>query len=95
MKTIIALLTTTMLVAGASSAMADQRPTTDDAPDFVGIVQALGFDVPFAWALAPIAVPDNTVEVRNSAVEVRNSTVGARNGTVVVPGQHDFQLGGR
>ena len=88
MKTIIALLTTPMLVAGASSAMADQRRTTDDAPDLMGIVQAFGFDVPFAWALTPIEVPDSTVEVRNS-------TVGVRNNPVAVPRQHDFQLGGR
>jgi hypothetical protein len=87
-KTIIALLTTTMLVAGATSAMADQRQTTDDAPDFMGIVQAFGFDLPFAWAFMPVEAP-------NSTIEVRNSTVGVRNSTVAVPGRQDFQMGGR
>jgi hypothetical protein len=87
-KTIIALVTTTMLVAGATSAMADQRQTTDDAPDFMGIVQAFGFDLPFAWAFMPVEAPNSTVEVHNGAVEVRNSTV-------AVPSQHDFQMDGR
>jgi hypothetical protein len=35
------------------------------------------------------------VEAPNSTIEVRNSTVGVRNSTVAVPGQQDFQMGGR
>jgi uncharacterized protein YpmS len=88
LKTIIALLTATMLVAGATSAMAYDRQATDDAQDFMGIMQAFGFDLPFAWALMPVEAPNSTVEVHNGAVEVRNSTV-------AVPSQHDFQMDGR
>jgi O-glycosyl hydrolase len=63
MKTIITLLATTMLVAGATSAMALDRQATDDALDYATSVQASrGFGGAFASA-----VPG---EVRNSTVNV-------------------------
>jgi hypothetical protein len=43
MKTIITLLTTTMLVAGASSAMAFDRQATDDALSYASVQAAQGF----------------------------------------------------
>ena len=62
MKTIIALLTTTMLVAGATSAMAYDRQATDDALDYATSVQAAhGFGGAFASARAPGEVRNSTV----------------------------------
>ena len=53
MKTIIALLTTTMLVAGATSAMAYDRQATDDALSSAASVQGShGFGGAFASARA-------------------------------------------
>jgi hypothetical protein len=60
MKTIIALLTTTMLVAGASSAMAYDRQATDDALGYVSTVQA-SHSGPFASARGPGEVRNSTV----------------------------------
>ncbi len=80
MKTIIALLTTTMLVAGATSASAYDRQATDDALDYATSVQAAhGFGGAFASARVPGEVGGGTV---------RNSTVNA-------PTQYDFQMDGR
>ena len=42
MKTIIALLTTTMLVAGATSAMAYDQQATDDAMGYASVQTAQG-----------------------------------------------------
>jgi hypothetical protein len=63
MKTIIALLTTTMLVAGASSAMAYDRQATDDALGYASSVQAARSG-PFASARGPGEVRNSTVNVR-------------------------------
>jgi len=50
MKTIIALLTTTMLVAGATSAMAYDRQATDDAMSYASVLAAQGGGGAFASA---------------------------------------------
>ena len=62
MKTIITLLATTMLVAGATSAMAYDRQATDDALGYATSVQASRGFGPFASAASG--------EVRNSTVNV-------------------------
>ena len=63
MKTIITLLTTTMLVAGATSAMAYDRQATDDALAYATSVQAAhGFGGAFASARAPGEVRNSTVQ---------------------------------
>jgi hypothetical protein len=60
MKTIIALLTTTMLVAGATNAMALDRQATDDAADYAISQQAAhGFGGAFASARTPGASVQN------------------------------------
>jgi hypothetical protein len=62
MKTIIALLTTTMLVAGATSAMAYDRQATDDALDYATSAQAsYGFGGAFASARVPGEARNSTV----------------------------------
>jgi len=62
MKTIIALLTTTTLIAGASSAMAYDRQATDDALGYASTVQAAhSFRGPFASARGPGEVRNSTV----------------------------------
>jgi O-glycosyl hydrolase len=62
MKTIIALLTTTMLVAGATSAMAYDRQATDDALSSAASVQGShGFGGAFASARAPGEARNSTV----------------------------------
>ena len=54
MKTIITLLTTTMLVAGATSAMAADRQATDDAlSTSISVQSAHGFGGAFASARVP------------------------------------------
>ncbi len=65
MKTIITLLATTMLLAGATSAMAYDRQATDDAMSHAISVQAAshGFGGAFASARTP-------AEVRNGASAV-------------------------
>jgi len=64
MKTIITLLTTTMLVAGATSAMALDRQATDDAADDAISQQAAhGFGGAFASARGT---------VRNGAVNAQS-----------------------
>ncbi len=61
MKTIITFLATTMLLAGATSAMAYDRQATDDAMSHAISVQAShGFGGAFASARTP-------AEVRNGA----------------------------
>lgn len=66
MKTIVTLLTATMLVAGATNAMALDRQATDDAAGYAISQQAAhGFGGAFASARASGAV-------RNSAVSVQN-----------------------
>jgi len=63
MKTIIALLTTTMLVAGATSAMARDQQATDDAMGYASVLAAQG-----GGAFASARVPG---KVRNSSVMAR------------------------
>ena len=65
MKTIIALLTTTMLVAGATNAMAFDRQATDDAMDYAISQQAAHG---FGGAYASARVPGG--DIRNSTVNV-------------------------
>jgi hypothetical protein len=62
MKTIIALLTTTMLVAGATSAMAYDHQATDDAMSYASVLAAQGGGGAFASARVP-------GKVRNSHVK--------------------------
>jgi len=89
MKTIVALLTTTMLIAGASSAMADERQPPDDVLGFVGgMLMPFGFGGDFVSALIP-------ADIGNGAVEAGARRVETGNRTVDVPSQHDFQLQGR
>jgi O-glycosyl hydrolase len=61
MKTIIALLTTTMLVAGATSAMAYDRQATDDALSSASVQTSHGFGGAFASARAPGEARNSTV----------------------------------
>jgi O-glycosyl hydrolase len=64
MKTIITLFTTTMLVAGATSAMAFDRQATDDALDYATSAQASqGFGGAFASARVPGEIRNSTVDV--------------------------------
>jgi hypothetical protein len=64
MKTIITLLTATMLVAGATNAMALDRQATDDAAGYAISQQAArGFDGAFASARGA---------VRHSAVNAQS-----------------------
>jgi hypothetical protein len=64
MRTIITLLTTTVLVAGATSAMAYDRQATDDALSLATSVQAShGFGGAFASAREPGEVRNSTVAV--------------------------------
>ena len=65
MKTIITLLATTMLVAGATSAMAYDRQATDDAMSYASVLAAQGNGGAFASARVP-------GKVRNSGVKARN-----------------------
>jgi hypothetical protein len=68
MKTIIALLTTTMLVAGATSAMAFDRQATDDALSNAISHQAAGdFGGAFASARGPVRVHNGTVYLPSRA----------------------------
>jgi hypothetical protein len=85
MKTIIALLTTTMLVAGATNAMAFDRQATDDALDYAISQQAARG---FGGAHASVRVPGGAyASARVPGGDIRNSTVN-------VPSQEDFQLVG-
>ena len=83
MKTIIALLTTTVLVAGATTAMAAEQGS-DEAPGYALSLQAArGFSGTqaarsFGGAYASVRMP----------VVVRTRTIN-------VPAQGDFQLQGR
>jgi hypothetical protein len=61
MKTILALLTTTMLVAGATSAMAYDRQATDDALSSASVQTSHGFGGAFASARAPGEARNSTV----------------------------------
>jgi len=63
MKTIIALLTTTMLVAGATSAMAYDQQATDDAMGYASVQAAQGVGGAFASARVPGKVRNNTINV--------------------------------
>ncbi len=64
MKTMITLLTATMLVAGASSAMANDQQATDDALGTAISHQAShGFGGAFASARIPGEVHNSTVSV--------------------------------
>jgi hypothetical protein len=64
MKTIIALLTTTMLVAGATSAMANDQQATDDAMGYASVQAAQGFGGAFASARVPGKVRNGSVKAR-------------------------------
>jgi hypothetical protein len=64
MKTILTLLTTTMLVAGATSAMAFDRQATDDALSSASMQTSHGFGGAYASARVP-------------GGDIRNSTVSA------------------
>ena len=66
MKTIITLLTTTMLVAGATNAMAFDRQATDDALDYAISQQQAAHG--FGGAHASARVPGG--HIRNSTVNV-------------------------
>ncbi len=67
MKTMISLLTTTMLAAGATSAMAFDRQASDDAIVHASVQAAHqpahGFGGAFASARAPAQVRNSTVHV--------------------------------
>jgi hypothetical protein len=63
MKTIIALLTTTMLVAGATSAMAYDQQATDDAMGYASVQAAQGVGGAFASARLPGKVRNSTTNV--------------------------------
>jgi O-glycosyl hydrolase len=64
MKTILTLLTTTMLVAGATSAMAYDRQATDDALDnATSHQQARSFGGAFASARVPGKIHNSTFYV--------------------------------
>ena len=64
MKTILTLLTATVLAAGATNAMALDRQATDDAADYAISQQAAhGFGSAFASARAPGAVRLSAVNV--------------------------------
>ena len=63
MKTIIALLTTTMLVAGATSAMAYDQQATDDAMGYASVQAAQGLGGAFASARLPGKVRNSTINV--------------------------------
>ncbi len=66
MKTIITLLTATLLAAGASNAMALDRQATDDAADYAVSQQvAHGFGGAFASARAPGAVRSSAVATQS------------------------------
>jgi hypothetical protein len=83
MKTIIALLTTTVLVAGATTAMADEQGS-DEAPGFaLGLRATQGFGAvraarSFGGAFASARVPGT-----------------AHHRTMNLPANGDFQLQGR
>jgi hypothetical protein len=65
MKTIIALLTTTMLVAGATNAMANPQGS-DEAPGYALSLQAAhGFGGAYASARTPGEIRNSTVNVPN------------------------------
>jgi len=64
MKTIFTLLTTTMLVAGATSAMAWDRQATDDAMNYeISQRAAQGFGGAFGSARVPGEIENSTVYV--------------------------------
>jgi hypothetical protein len=85
MKTIITLLTTTMLIAGATNAMAFDRQATDDALGYASTVQAArGAGGAYASARVPSGA---YASARVPGGAIRNSTVN-------VPSQEDFQLVG-
>jgi O-glycosyl hydrolase len=91
MKTIITLLTTTMLVAGATNAMAFDRQATDDALGYAISQQQAAHG--FGGAQASARVPGRA---HASARVPRGAYASARvrNSTVNVPSQEDFQLVG-
>ncbi len=65
MKTIITVLIATLMVAGATNAMALDRQATDDAADYAVSQQAAhGFGGAFASARVPGAVR-STVTIQN------------------------------
>jgi hypothetical protein len=85
MKTIITLLTTTMLVAGATNAMAFDRQATDDAlSNAISQQAARGAGGAYASARVP----------SGAYASARVPGGATRNSTVNVPTQEDFQLVG-
>jgi len=63
MKTMITLLATTMLVAGATSAMAHARQATDEALDYASVQAPRSFGGAFASARVPGEIRNSTVNV--------------------------------
>jgi hypothetical protein len=63
MKTIIALLTTTVLVAGATTAMAAQQGSNQAADYGLSLRAAQGFDGAYASAREPGQVRDSTFNI--------------------------------
>ena len=86
MKTIITLLTTTMLVAGASGAMAFDRQATDDALSYASVQAAHGF----GGAASSVRVPTNAFASAQPG-RVHMNRVQA----IAPTGGRDFQLQGR
>jgi hypothetical protein len=87
MKTIITLLTTTMLVAGASSAMAFDRQATDDALSYAISQQAAHG---FGGAASSVRVPTNAFASAQPG-RVHMNRIQA----IAPTGGRDFQLQGR
>jgi 2-methylcitrate dehydratase PrpD len=88
MKTIITLLTTTMLVAGASSAMAFDRQATDDALSYAISQQQASRG--FGGAAASVRAPTNAFASAQPGRVHMN-----RLQAVAPTGGRDFQLQGR
>ena len=88
MKTIITLLTTTMLVAGASSAMAFDRQATDDALSYAISQQA---SHGFGGAASSVRVPTDAFASAQQPGRVHMNRVQA----IAPTGGRDFQLQGR
>jgi hypothetical protein len=63
MKTIIALLTTTVLVAGVSNAMAASQGSNEAADYALSLRMAKGFDGAYASARVPGVVHTGTIGV--------------------------------
>ena len=95
MKTIITLLTTTMLIAGATNAMAFDRQATDDALSYAISQQAArGTGGAYASARVPSGAFQSARVPRGAFASARVPAGTIRNSTVNVPAHEDFQLVG-